>query len=130
MSQQEDKNQLNVDPNLNPEVAFFINHLAGVPNLYLKVDAKLGGLTYQGEDHYNKELKELVLPHIPQILAHPLISALSQEYQDSFTEDDLGGTCSYSLYDENREAFLQFLKNNEIVTNDFLLNIISTQMII
>jgi hypothetical protein len=60
----------------------------------------------------------------------PFIKVQAEQYKNEIREEMSGGTCSYSLSEQERGVFLGFLEQNHCDLDDFLQKSISTEMII
>lgn len=118
---------------VNPKVAFFVEHLARSPKLYLVADRERGGLTQQGVESYTREIRQKVQPHLKSFQEDQTILERASRYQEARHQANPdGGTDGHSLFGEDRKEFLDFLVNNEVLDSEedeFLLRAMSTTMV-
>ena len=119
---------LNLD-GINSRVAFFLHNLAESPERYLKPDAKLGGYTSLGVVNRTPELFEALTPVLKRVKEDEEIKLFADKHWRNFSEYDKQGTQSHSLFGQDRQLFLDFLKRNACVLTEWQEKTISTQMI-
>ena len=120
---------LNLD-GINGRVAFFLHHLAKDPKRYLKPDEDLGGYTSLGVINHTPELFDALTPVLERVKKDKEIRRMADQYWNEILDYDKQGTLCYSLYKENRQAFLDFLEKNKCTLTERQKKTISTEMFV
>ena len=128
MTHEHEQPVLNLD-DITPRVAFFLHNLAEDPDRYLKPDGNLGGLTTLGVIHFTPEFVKALSPTLERVKHDDEIEVLSKKYWNDIPDYDKQGTQSHSLFGQDRQLFLDFLRRNECVLTEWQEKTISTQMI-